>query len=57
MMKNTEKYWLKELKKCKKSISYFYNHYVTINGKLPIRKTTDKDFDFENKRPSTKRSH
>ena len=36
--------WEEEYEKCVKSIAYFYNNYVTINGELPKIKLTDEHF-------------
>lgn len=42
-MIGSEEYWEQERIRCMESISYFYNNYVTVNGKKPHPK---KDEDF-----------
>lgn len=34
--------WNREFEKCKNSPAYFYNNYIEINGKPPIKKVTDE---------------
>jgi hypothetical protein len=42
-MEGSEEYWEQERVRCKESISYFYNNYVTANGEKP-RPKKDEDF-------------
>lgn len=48
-MKKKITFWESEFEKCKKSIAYFYNNYLLINGTKPAPKK-DEDFQFNKKR-------